>query len=143
MNNHLSRRDWLKVSGITAGTLTIQALSSHSAEPSMDKSRALSSASGSSVVFQKTIPVRHEVDVFIAGGGPAGLASAIAARSQGVSVYLAEAHSCFGGMGTAARVPAFMQFTTGKIFLAGGVGKEVHARMASQAPFKAGGNIDT
>ncbi len=143
MNNHLSRRDWLKVSGITAGTLTIQALSSHSAEPSMDKSRALSSASGSSVVFQKTIPVRHEVDVFIAGGGPAGLASAIAARSQGVSVYLAEAHSCFGGMGTAARVPAFMQFTSGKIFLAGGVGKEVRDRMASQAPFKAGGNIDT
>ena len=36
-----------------------------------------------------------------------------------------EAHSCLGGMGTAGMVPAFMQFTDGVNFLAGGIGQEI------------------
>ena len=49
------------------------------------------------VTFTRSLPVRCEVDVFVAGGGPAGVAAALGARSQGASVYLAEAHSCRGG----------------------------------------------
>ncbi|MDY7011260.1 MAG: FAD-dependent oxidoreductase [Planctomycetota bacterium] len=81
------------------------------------------------IVFHRETPVRHEVDVFIAGGGPAGVAAAVAARRQGVSVFLAEGHSCFGGMGTAALVPAFMQFGDGVNFLAGGIGQEILTRL--------------
>lgn len=77
------------------------------------------------VTYQREIPVRHTVDVLVAGGGPAGIAAALAAARQGRSVHLIEAHSCFGGMGTAGLVPAFMQFTDGVNFLAGGIGKEV------------------
>jgi len=80
-------------------------------------------------VFQRRIPVRQRVDVFVAGGGPAGCAAAVAAARQGVRVFLAEAHSCLGGLGTAGLVPVFMQFTDGVNFLAGGIGHEMHERL--------------
>jgi hypothetical protein len=81
------------------------------------------------VTFQKSIPVRHTVDVMVAGGGPAGLAAAVTAARQGRKVFLAEGHTCFGGMGTAAMVPVFMPFGDGVNFLAGGFGKEVYDRL--------------
>jgi len=76
-------------------------------------------------IFQREIPVKHEVDVCVAGGGPAGVATAVTAARQGCSVYLAEEQACFGGMGTAGLVPAFMQFSDGVNFLAGGIGEEI------------------
>ncbi len=85
--------------------------------------------SDSVLTFQREIPVRHEVDVFVAGGGPAGVAAAIAAARQGKSVFLAEGHSCFGGMGTAGLVPAFMRMGDGVNLLAAGVGSEVIDRL--------------
>ena len=78
------------------------------------------------VVFKRDVPVRHDVDIFVAGGGPAGLAAAVSAARQGKKVFLAEGHTCFGGMGTAGLVPAFMQFSDGVNFLAGGFGKEIY-----------------
>ncbi|NCO42717.1 MAG: FAD-dependent oxidoreductase [Armatimonadetes bacterium] len=75
--------------------------------------------------FTRAVPVRHEVDIFVAGGGPAGVAAALAASRQGARVFLAEGHSCFGGMGTAGLVPAFMCFGDGANFLAGGIGRDV------------------
>jgi hypothetical protein len=85
--------------------------------------------SGAQVSFQRQVPVRHEVDVFVAGGGPAGAAAALAARASGASVFLAEAHSCLGGMGTAGLVPAFMRFGDGENFLAAGVGRQILDRL--------------
>ncbi len=82
------------------------------------------------ITFRRDIPVRHEVDIFVAGGGPAGCAAAIAAARQGLSVFLAERHSCLGGMGTAGLVPAFMTFTDGEHFLADGIGREIAERLA-------------
>ena len=82
-----------------------------------------------SVSFQRTIPIRHEVDVFVAGGGPAGFAAALVAARQGRRVYVAEGTACFGGMGTSGLVPAFMQFGDGEHFDAGGVGREIYDRL--------------
>ena len=77
--------------------------------------------------YKKEIPLRHTVDVFIAGGGPAGIAAAVAAARQGKKVFVAELAGFFGGGATAQLVPVFMQFTDGAgNFLAGGVGKEIH-----------------
>ena len=80
---------------------------------------------GKEVSFRRTIPVRDDVDVFVAGGGPAGVAAAVSAANQGAKVYLAEAHTCLGGMGTAGRVPLFMQLTDGVDFLPGGFGRQL------------------
>ena len=75
--------------------------------------------------YHRELQIRHRADVLIAGGGPAGVAAALAASRQGCSVRLIEAHSCLGGLGTAGMVPAFMQFTDGVNFLAGGIGQEI------------------
>ena len=77
------------------------------------------------VKYAKEIPVKYDVDVMVAGGGPAGVAAAAAACENGASVYLAEKSQCFGGMGTLAKVPAFMRFSDGKNFLAGGIGRRI------------------
>lgn len=80
------------------------------------------------LALHRAIPIRQQVDVFVAGGGPAGMAAAVTAARQGCRVYLAEGHTCFGGMRTAGLVPCFMPFTDGVHFLAGGFGQEVLER---------------
>jgi len=81
------------------------------------------------IVFQRDVPLRHEVDVFVAGGGPAGCAAAVTAAQAGASVFLAEGQVCFGGAGTAGMVPAFMRFGDGVHFLAGGFGERLLDRL--------------
>ncbi len=75
--------------------------------------------------YKNEMDIRYHTDVLVVGGGPAGIAAGLAAARQGASVRLVEAHSCFGGMGTAGMVPAFMQFTDGVNFLADGIGREI------------------
>ncbi|MBN8524952.1 MAG: FAD-dependent oxidoreductase [Planctomycetes bacterium] len=83
------------------------------------------------LTFTRSIPVRHEVDVFVAGGGPAGSSAAIAAARQGASVFIAEGEICFGGMGTSGGLPMLCCFSDEVNFLAGGVGREVHDRLTA------------
>ncbi len=81
------------------------------------------------IQFSRAVPVAYEADVAVIGGGPAGVAAAVVAARQGARVVLLEAESCFGGQGTAGLVPAFMPFTNGEHFLAGGFGKELFDRL--------------
>lgn len=83
------------------------------------------SACTGEILFQRRVPVRHEVDVFVAGGGPAGVAAAVAAARQGCRVFLAERNVCLGGMGTAGMLPVFMPFGDGVNMLAAGIGSDV------------------
>ena len=78
------------------------------------------------MIYSKEIHQKYEVDVFVAGGGPSGIAAAVACARQGKKVFLAEGQGAFGGTGTSGLVPCFMQFTDGINFLAGGIGKEIH-----------------
>ena len=77
------------------------------------------------IEFRKEIEIRYDVDVFVAGGGPAGVAAAVTAAEMGASVFLAEKGQCFGGAATLAKVPAFMRFSDGVNFLAGGFGRRL------------------
>ena len=71
------------------------------------------SARSGEIAYARTLPVKVETDVFVAGGGPAGVAAAVTAREAGARVFIAEGFTCFGGMGTAARVPVFMPWGDG------------------------------
>ena len=79
--------------------------------------------------YNQSIPIKYEVDVFIAGGGPAGVAAAVSAAQNGAKVFLAEGQGCLGGMGTSGRVPVFMEFSDGVNFVAAGIGEEILNRL--------------
>ena len=81
------------------------------------------------LIYQKQLPIKYDVDVFVAGGGPAGCAAAIAAARQGARVYLAEEQACLGGLGTTGLVPAFMTFGDGERRLAAALGEEIQERL--------------
>jgi len=88
--------------------------------------------------YSREIPVRSSVDVFIAGGGPAGVCAAVAAARQGASVFLAEGHTCFGGMGTAGMVPAIMGLSDGVNLVADGIGREIRDKVVTAQGYPAG-----
>lgn len=71
------------------------------------------------------IPVSREVDVLVVGGGPAGVAAAIAAARNGASTLLVEQRGYMGGMGTAALVPAFCPYTDHEKAVVRGIGLEL------------------
>ena len=48
----------------------------------------------------RDVPIVEETDVVVCGGGPAGVAAAIAAARQGVKTRLIELHGCLGGVWT-------------------------------------------
>ncbi|MFM8623942.1 MAG: FAD-dependent oxidoreductase, partial [Betaproteobacteria bacterium] len=52
-------------------------------------------------------PVLAECEVLVLGGGPAGLAAAVAAAQQGADTLLIERYGFLGGMGTAGGVTNF------------------------------------
>ena len=118
------RRDFIKNS-VAAGLSGVILPATADAQPAEQKK---SDSNGKTIVFQKTILIRYEVDVFVAGGGPAGIAAAVSAARQGKKVFLAEKQNCLGGMGTAGMLPAFMPFSDGVNFLSGGIGKEIQSK---------------
>jgi hypothetical protein len=83
----------------------------------------------SHVTLTRTVPAKYDVDIFVAGGGPAGLAAGVTAARQGARVFLAEGTSCFGGMGTAAGLPMFCEPTDGVHFTTAGFGTDVYERL--------------
>lgn len=86
------------------------------------------------IQYSRKLPVKVETDVFIAGGGPAGVSAAVAACEAGAKVFLAEASQSFGGAAVTMLVPAFMEFGNGKEFLAAGIGKRVFDYLAENCP---------
>ena len=101
---------------------------------------AAAEAKGGGLAYSRKLLVKHETDVFIAGGGPAGVAAAISAAENGAKVFLCEGHSCFGGMSTAGRVPIFMGFGDGVNVYAQGVATRVREALKRETSLKGEGN---
>lgn len=72
-------------------------------------------------------------DVVVAGGGPSGVAAAIAAARNHASVLLIERYGFLGGMATNASVPVFCPYSDGEQAIVRGIGLEVLEAMKAQA----------
>ena len=57
---------------------------------------------------QQDIPVLHDVDVLVVGGGPGGLGAAVAAARLGARTLLCEQYGFLGGMASAGLISPFM-----------------------------------
>ena len=57
---------------------------------------------------KKEIPVARNCDVAIAGGGPSGLAAAIASARTGADTLLVESQSFLGGVATSTMMAALV-----------------------------------
>ncbi|MBC7316670.1 MAG: FAD-dependent oxidoreductase, partial [Chloroflexi bacterium] len=75
-------------------------------------------------------PVIAEVDVLVAGGGPAGIAAALAAAREGARTMLVERYGYLGGMITGAYVVAILGVGDGNRPLAKGITEEIRQRLA-------------
>lgn len=56
------------------------------------------------LTFSRDVPVAGARDVIVCGGGPSGVAAALAARREGLSVLLLEGQGQLGGMATSGLV---------------------------------------
>lgn len=88
------------------------------------------------MLYQKQLQQKYETDVFVAGGGAAGVAAAIAAARGGARVFLCESTGTFGGLGTTGLVPAFAPFCDGVHILAAGIGLEIRQNVSRQYPLE-------
>jgi FAD dependent oxidoreductase len=85
----------------------------------------------------KTTPVVHETEVLVVGGGPGGLAAALAAARAGAQTTLVDRCGCFGGVITQVGVDTLAWYRHEDTVEAGGIGLEFERRaeeMGGTAP---------
>lgn len=70
-------------------------------------------------------------DVAVCGGGPSGVAAAVAAARSGANVWLIEKNEFLGGAATAAYVGPFMTFHAGERQVVKGIGQEIVDRLVA------------
>ncbi|HOU29425.1 MAG TPA: FAD-dependent oxidoreductase, partial [Thermoleophilia bacterium] len=76
----------------------------------------------------RTVPVLCRTDVLVAGGGPGGLAAAVAAARAGARTVLVERHGCFGGVITQTGVETVAWYRRAGTVDLEGIGREFERR---------------
>ena len=79
--------------------------------------------------YARPIKVLYRSDIVVAGGGPSGVAAAVAAARQGKHVMLLEQSGSLGGSSVLCMVAELMNFDDGVNFISNGIGKEVFDRL--------------
>ena len=148
MNHRITRRDWLRamqaagaaagLDALTTGQAGAQGLGESSGFQSsvINPHEIQANRSNPTIVDGKVIqprrelPVLHQTDVLVVGGGPAGVVAAIAAKRAGADVTLVERYGHFGGLWTGGLV----LLITGHIVKGGkqvcqGIGEEIMRRL--------------
>ena len=82
-------------------------------------------------------PVAADVDVVVAGGGPAGIAAALASARQGARTLLVERYGYLGGMITGAYVVAILGVGDGHVPKARGIVADIRERLEPLGAVKA------
>ncbi len=77
----------------------------------------------------REIPVIREVDVLVAGAGPAGVAAALAAARNGARTLLVERFGYLGGMVTGSYITFYMGFGNGREQVVRGIAQETIDRL--------------
>lgn len=77
----------------------------------------------------REVTVTHETEVLVVGGGPTGIAAAIAAARNGARTLIVEQRGFLGGMGTVSLVPAFCPYTDNEKPVIRGIGLELLEKM--------------
>lgn len=80
------------------------------------------------------VPIRHQADVIVVGGGPAGFCAAVAAARTGARTLLVEQAGFCGGMATLGLVAPFMTSydRDGEIMIIRGLFEEIVERMVER-----------
>ncbi len=81
-------------------------------------------------------------DVAVIGGGFAGVAAAISAAREGLSVMIAEKSNCFGGAAVNCLVNPFMPFKSGDKLMSGGIFSEILEQLDSLNGYDCNLNFD-
>jgi len=81
---------------------------------------------------EREVPVFHEADVIVVGGGPAGIGSALAAARNGAKTILIEKANGLGGMQTQCLNPRFTEVDPD---VSGGLVQEIIERLKYEGAF--------
>ena len=74
----------------------------------------------------------HNWDVVVCGGGPSGIAAAVAAARNGANTLLVERYGFLGGMATAGLVNPFMPYHAGSEQIIRGIFQEIIERLSAK-----------
>ena len=147
MKNRITRRDYLRIMGMSglgigAGSVIGERLlardigesgfqSSVIATNKMQDGRSNAVLTDGKVIQpRRQLPVLGETDVLVVGGGPAGIAAAIAARRAGAKVTIVERYGHFGGLWTGGLVLLIIgHIVKGSKQVCQGIGEEMMLRL--------------
>ncbi len=93
------------------------------------------------LIYEKRLALKAQADVLVIGGGPSGVAAAVAAARSGANVMLLEQSGALGGMSAIAGVPELMNFDDGKNFIAKGFGEIIHRRLFGECAYERKWNL--
>ena len=67
-----------------------------------------------SITFSKKLDMKKQYDIIVCGGGVAGVAAAVTAAGEGLSVLLIEKSTILGGLGTLGLINLFVPMCNGR-----------------------------
>lgn len=148
MDHRMNRRECLRalgLSGLTAGLGWTAAPSARAqgvgessgfqssvidARKVQDARTAATIVDGKVIQPQRELPILHQTDVLVVGGGSAGVVAAIAAKRAGANVTLVERYGHFGGLWTGGLVVLILgHIVKGGKQVCQGIGEEMMRRM--------------
>ena len=132
MKHEISRRDLMRALGVTGLGAGMGAWTAGQQAAADTMGRGLPAAIAGKTIIQpqRELPVLHETDVLVVGGGPAGVSAALAAKRAGAEVTLVERYGHFGGLWTGGLVLLVIgHIVTGGRQVCQGIGEEMMRRL--------------